>query len=256
MKELTIEQKAKAYNEAFRIAQELYNDPNSSNVGKGYVCTVFPEVKESDDENIRKWIIAQLELKLDVNNPHDLELMILKSIAWLEKQGQEPRKVSIWKHWKDGICGNGEGKLIYLIKNGDDYSLSSILGFECDYIELSELDNLMLEKQGEQKPIEEVNGEDYGIDGLWHAQRILEETLGSVDGYQTDDGILDHKAAITAVKKLYKQKPTAWSEGDEELMKWSINNLTELKDRYGEGYSKVCDCIEWLKSIKQKIKGE
>ena len=55
---------------------------------------------------------------------------------------------------------------------------------------------------------EEVNGEDYGIDGLWHAKTILEKTLGNVDGYQSDDGILDHKAAITAVKKLYEKKPT------------------------------------------------
>ena len=58
---------------------------------------------------------------------------------------------------------------------------------------------------------ENYDGEDYGIDGLWHAQKILEKTLGKVDGYQTDDGILSHKCAITAVNKLYKQKP-AWNE--------------------------------------------
>ena len=63
------------------------------------------------------------------------------------------------------------------------------------------------EKKELKKTDEEVNGEDYGIDGLWHAQRILEKTLGSVEGYQSDDGILDHKAAITAVKKLYEKKP-------------------------------------------------
>ena len=55
---------------------------------------------------------------------------------------------------------------------------------------------------------EEYNGEDYGIDSLYHAQRILEKTLGKVDGYQTDDGILSHQCAITAVKKLYEHKST------------------------------------------------
>ena len=65
---------------------------------------------------------------------------------------------------------------------------------------------------------EEYNGEDYGIDSLFHAQRILEKTLGSVDGYQTDDGILSHQCAITAVKKLYEQKPAEWKqENVEEL---------------------------------------
>jgi len=62
------------------------------------------------------------------------------------------------------------------------------------------------EKKELKKIEEEVNGEDYGIDSLYHAQRILEKTLGKVDGYQSDDGILEHKCAITAVKKLYKQK--------------------------------------------------
>lgn len=68
---------------------------------------------------------------------------------WLEKQGNKSKKVSIWKHWKDGIAGNGEGKQIFLIKIGSVYSISSCLVGECDYIELSELDNLLLEKQGE-----------------------------------------------------------------------------------------------------------
>lgn len=63
-------------------------------------------------------------------------------------------------------------------------------------------------KKVEDKLAEEYNGEDYGIDGLYHAQRILEKTLGSVDGYQTDDGILSHKCAITAVSKLSEQKTT------------------------------------------------
>lgn len=63
---------------------------------------------------------------------------------------------------------------------------------------------------------EEYDGEDYGIDGLWHAKNILEKTLGKVEGYQTDDGILDHKCAISAVDKLYKQKSAEWSEEDEK----------------------------------------
>ena len=62
---------------------------------------------------------------------------------------QKPKKTSIWKHWKDGIAGGEEGKQIYLIKSGLKYSISSCLGQECDYIELSELDELLREeKQG------------------------------------------------------------------------------------------------------------
>ena len=98
-----------------------------------------------------------------------------------------------------------------------------------------------LEKQGEQKPVEDVNGDDYGIDSLWHAQRILEKTLGKVDGYQTDDGILEHKCAISAVKELYGQNPY-WSEKDEEMFNYTISLLN-----YNLGSRK------FIKSLKFKL---
>ena len=60
------------------------------------------------------------------------------------------------------------------------------------------------EKQDEK--VTNINGEDYGIDGLYHAIRILERTVGKVTGYQSDDGILEHKAAINAVKELYEKQ--------------------------------------------------
>lgn len=71
----------------------------------------------------------------------------------LEKQGeQKPSPTLTWKHWKDGIGGNGEGKQVFLIKQNGYYSISSCLSFECDYIELSELDKLLKgEKQRKQK---------------------------------------------------------------------------------------------------------
>ena len=54
---------------------------------------------------------------------------------------------------------------------------------------------------------------------------------------------------------IKKGEPTTWNKEDEELVKWSINNLTELKDRFGEEYGKVGKCIDWLKSLKQRIGG-
>ena len=109
------------------------------------------------------------------------------------------------------------------------------------------------EEKKELKKIEdeEYNGEDYGIDCLFHAQRILEKTLGRVEGYQTDDGILSHKCAITAVKKLYRQKPT-WSEEDEHKVKDIIYFLDTAKKHYASTVE-LDACIDWLKSLKQKI---
>ena len=102
----------------------------------------FPELKESEDEKIRKEL-------LDFFKSREYNCS-KRFIAWLEKQGEKPNKVSIWKHWDNGIAGNSDGVLTYLTKRGTTYSLSSCLSFECDYIELSELDKLMVEKQGER----------------------------------------------------------------------------------------------------------
>ena len=95
MKDLSVEQKAKRYDEALGKARQLCDYPTS----KPFISDLqdlFPELKESEDEQIRKededvrkWLISQLEIKSDVNNSCELELMILKSIAWLEKQGKQ-----------------------------------------------------------------------------------------------------------------------------------------------------------------------
>ena len=102
----------------------------------------------------------------------------------------------------------------------------------------------------EEADIEEVNGEDYGIDGLYHAQRILEKTLGEVDGYQSDDGILDHKAAITAVKKIYEHK-SAWSEEDEKNLQGIIDEIQANKSSAPSYDINVYDrYLSWLKSLR------
>ena len=108
---------------------------------------------ESEDEKIRKKIVAALSYYRNEGCMSQTECNECK--FWLEKQAEKKgNNKLIWKHWKNGIAGNGEGEPIYLTKVGNTHSLSSCLGFECDYIELSELDNLMFEKQGEQKPAE------------------------------------------------------------------------------------------------------
>jgi len=49
------------------------------------------------------------------------------------------------------------------------------------------------------------------------------------------------------------EKPTAWSEEDKDFMYDTLSNLTEMKDRYGEGYGNVGKCIDWLKSLKDRV---
>ncbi len=77
----------------------------------------------------------------------------------------------------------------------------------------------------ETKTIEEINGEDHVIDGLETALHILEKTYGKVQGYQTDDGMLEHQRAITALKKLCEQKPIEWTDNDEYIRNSILHTL-------------------------------
>lgn len=143
---MTTEEKARAYDEALeklKTMHDAWSNLEESYPAKDTVKDLeyyFPELKESEDERTRKALINIINLS------YDCGIAITKGnrdkyIAWLEKH-EKPKKVSIWKHWKDGIAGGAEGEQIFLTKIGRIYSISSCLGCECDYIELSELDKL------------------------------------------------------------------------------------------------------------------
>jgi len=199
--------------------------------------TLIPELKESEDESVRKFIIkifkdSQRDGISEVIMPEQYD----KIFAWLEKQGEQKLPIE---------------KLSSEMK-----TVGESLGFtnqeECNRYNQMVTDLIMVDDDnGERKPAELPKGEDYGIDGLYHAIRILEETLGKVDGYQTDDGILEHKCAISAVKNLYEQK-SSWSEEDEKFFKtalWHISNSIS-NDTNTDIH---CDTTEWLKSIKERV---
>ena len=89
MKELTIEQNAKAYDEALDRAKKWYNAPNIDKIptyGNRIVEEIFPELKESEDERIRKELINYLITDEDNGVPKVGQIPIDNVITWLEKQ--------------------------------------------------------------------------------------------------------------------------------------------------------------------------
>ncbi|MCR5270530.1 MAG: hypothetical protein K6D91_05885 [Prevotella sp.] len=107
----------------------------------------------------------------------------------------------------------------------------------------------------EQNPTDLPNGEDYGIDGLHAAVDILQKTLGKVDGYQTDDGILEHECAISAVISLFEQKPV-WSKEDNIMLQCAITHFEcQKRNCIGGGNRKKAmqEYIDWLKSIEDRV---
>lgn len=161
---MTTEEKAKRYDGALHAAKAWHNTFINTKEDKNLkqlLETIFPELAESDDERIRKQLICGMNALKDQKNETFAAIPIDDCITWLEKQGNKPKKVSIWKHWKDGIAGGASDEQVFLQKIGRNYCISSCLGCECDYIELSELDKLMREeRQGKPKWNEE---DDYNL---------------------------------------------------------------------------------------------
>lgn len=173
MKELSIEEKAKAYDGAFRIAQELYNNPNSSHIGKGYVCTVFPELRESKDERIRKGIIELVRQSSEILEKKNQEQML----AWLEKQGEKEindNDIAVLENWENAVKENKEKwqlsdwfveatsllvrKVEYMgqgIKNDSNKTMLNACINALRNVGHQHLAN-WLEKQGEQKSADKV----------------------------------------------------------------------------------------------------
>ena len=84
-----IEEKAKRYDEAIERARLINNKGTwvrCGSTGPSICEQIFPELKESEDEKIRKWLIDYLNNRV-LNLPYGAEKeAVSKSIAWLEKQ--------------------------------------------------------------------------------------------------------------------------------------------------------------------------
>ena len=99
MKKLTTEEKAKAYDIAVKKIEML--------LGSGSSCSreelehVFPQLKESEYERVRKEILQELKESEDsiILSPFKRE----RWIAWLESQGEKSES-DVQEVYGDGIC--------------------------------------------------------------------------------------------------------------------------------------------------------
>lgn len=88
MKELSIEEKAKFYDEAIKKAKDALNDGTINSTTIAYLQDIFPELKESEDEQHRKWILEYLYDGLRKSD-EQFKGQFKATIAWLEKQYEQ-----------------------------------------------------------------------------------------------------------------------------------------------------------------------
>ena len=114
MKELSIEEKAKVYDALFVKAQRIYNKENDVLI-LHTIEDLFPELKENEDERIRKKLIEAVKGDMVVGSTKDKQ----RAIVWLEKQGEQNLNTDFsdlrtWKYIVDAVLTEKEGIGQYL----------------------------------------------------------------------------------------------------------------------------------------------
>lgn len=85
---MTPEEKAKAYDELFAKAKQIYNKENDVLI-MHTIETLFPELKESEDEKVRKELIKHLKEDAESYEPAGDSSDYKRWLVWLEKQGEK-----------------------------------------------------------------------------------------------------------------------------------------------------------------------
>lgn len=186
----------------------------------GLFYDIFPELKESEDERIRKQTLKVLnyykgEEKSEGRMPNEIE----ECISWLEKQGeQNPYSGISFKYnghtW--GMCARDGG---------------------VDILVDSKLKTHIDEKQEKQKVL--TKDEEYAL------ARIIEYL-------EDNDCPSEWKNLLNDIYSLKYQKPVEWSKEDEQRINdimWCIAAYRE--NGFNEEHTQRADRAEnWLKSLK------
>ena len=233
---------------------------------------VQPQSKQGcseDDERIRKEIIAYLDVQDAISNRKDQDFK--DWIAWLKKQDNNEdlnilQRFSFYSYkdepnilYLSGLYVNDEyrnkGIGTKILRIADEVAKS----LNCCAIRLktksgSDAERLYkengyntLKKEGNQVWLEKQTPilQDTEVRDIWVYIKEWKEKFGRLP--KDEDELA---SCIDYVSK--RQKYAEWSEEDENLLNLSLENLTELKNRFGEKYGKIGDCIHWFKSLKSR----
>lgn len=181
---------------------------------------VFPELKESEDERIRK----QIEQAI-IEHDWSVTYKVSKDdcLAYLERQKEH-----------------------HYTKRND---LFDKCVENCDSATMKEVsDNVDAILQKEQKPADDKAFEEW-IDGVWKHNKV-----NNPDSYDKGDEIQfdeqGFKAFCHLIRKMNQQKPAEWSTDDLKMIGIAISFIEQFTSRdYILGVNKL-DVIVWLKALR------
>jgi hypothetical protein len=230
MKELSIEEKARAYDEVTKKVNDYYEGKTKiySDVDKT-LNYLFPELKESEDDRIKKELIEYFKW----NTEQILDNFDNKDVlAWLEKHSEQKTIDEIAKE----VCKNKESAMAFLKSAG-------IMN------EKGELADEYKIEQGEQNPEEADNLHNY-LYGEREATWSEEDNINCKRLlYFLDGGHLmhDHNIELSIWLKSLKERYT-WKPSEEQI---EILDMVLTNESMDDNIARILrELREQLKKLK------
>lgn len=251
---MTNDEKAKAYDMALEAARkELGVDRKEWEVVQQVLHNIFPELRESDDERIRKVIYKlMLGMREEIFTSQDEIVTKEKVLAYLEKKPG----IKIWPHpIKDAYLEQKEQKPIQSME--DEELVRTIKRLDPNVVVetcttgTGELDGkALLYTADKSYQIGFRDGFHKGVESVkpveWSEED--EHNLNSVISlvHSTSDGAWGSCIGDRIENWLKSLRPS-WkpSEDEERLINTAISFLKDFADK---GYENAVECIDWLKS--------
>ena len=207
--------------EALEIARRLYKNSLFLKKDKEAMVTLIPELRESEDERIRKEMLNYL---YDV---HDDDEERARWIAWLEKQGEQPQGKSALESAKEEKIDNQN--CVKPVNNVEPKFKVKYAGSEYNVFETKDIAGVTF----------------YGIeDEPNHIDYVQAENCERVGGY----GIKEIGSPYPTKPAVFSEHNPAWSEEDRDYYDAIIAKLEVTQ----EDALLTDNQMEFLKSLKDR----
>ena len=264
---MTQEEKARAYDEAIKRAKDLNADNMLSDDA---IDEIFPELRESEDERIRKRIYGLIYHNDALLDKEEL-------LAWLEKQKEQKLHLTVSGKEVYKICPRCKSRMIR-----DDSKVYTSMppqyGYECPKCGETEFDTVKYdnpemeeqklaewaELQSEFRNINEAfedgkkevvgNPKKYGLQkpAEWSEEDevYLQDALWCVKQAEKSCKDEEDKGACWSAERWLKSLRPSWKPGEinPEEIRLLDTTISFLKDFADKGYENAFECIDWLKS--------
>lgn len=259
----------KAYKDALERAKRLYKDAVTLQLEqdiKDYE-TIFPELKESEDEKIRKELLTWLQNTEGQVLPMD---RYNAALAWLEKQGEQKPQRMISAEAKEAMYNKPADTVEPKFKIGDSIktaneeplTITEITdnGYWSEDLFICNFDDAAKWELVEQKPADKVEPKcEESKTKIFDAPTPFEDKLYAFVAAceflaipSKIEFILEHSQEIldAAREQIGKEQSSAWSEEDERKIQDCIDAVSRV-NLFKVYYQN--ELVGWLKSLKTKV---